>query len=195
MSANNRKVSNRGKKALLFVISVAFCSCIILFGFFGSTFAIVKFSSFDFLAKKYVFKIGAENSKTKTTLYYDKDTIVRNGITYVNFSYIADVCDFSVSGDKNEYRFLLRNTEDDKITVTIDKTDVDLSGVSIQMESPAFIYQNDVFLPYSFVDNYFEGISISGDEEDDHKFYITYSSDGSFGFTTHLPCECDNVAY
>ena len=195
MNTNKGKVSNRGKKALLFVLSVAVCSCIILFVFLGSAFAIVKFSSFDFLAKKYVFKIGAENSKSKATLSYDKDTIVRNGVIYVNFSYIAKACDFSVSGDKKEYRFLLRNAEDDKITVTMGKTDVDLSGVSVQMESHAFIYQNDVFLPCSFVNNYFEGISISQDEENDHKFYITYSSDGSFGITVHLPCECDYVSY
>lgn len=184
---NKRKVFAR-KRFVLFLISVLVVtlSLIILLG--SSLFVLLKLPSIGIFDKKYTFKISAEGSKSRKSFSYDKKAVLRDGELCLNFSYLADVCGFSVSGDSSELKFLLQNSTGDKILVLPGDATVDICGAKVKMSTPAYLTTSgDLFLPCSFVENYIDGINVEQDEKNDHLYYVTYSSESDFSLNVRKP--------
>lgn len=155
---------------------------------------LVKKPFHTFFEKKYVYKIGADNTKTRKTLSYAKKSVLRDGVMYLNFSYVSELCGFSVSGDNNEFRFFLRNDRADRIMLERGSSVAVLSGASIQMDGKAYLGSNgELFVPCSFVNVYIDGITVEADEKNDHRINVLYSSEGVFGLNVSAPDECDAV--
>lgn len=197
--SNRKKSLKRQRKRqrfFLFLVSVLIVTSIFLILSVACLIVTLKFPSLDIFEKKYVFKIGAENAKTKKTLSYEKNAVVRDGEVFLNFSYLAEVCGFSVSGDNSQLRYLLRNSGRDVILVDPGESYVYLNDSKIRLSSAAFISSDeDLFLPCSFVNNYLDGVSVTRDQENERLFYVTYNSENSFSLTVSFPQKSDAVEY
>lgn len=193
-----KKKSNKGslRKKRISLFFIAVLALFLLFASLISGFmlVLVKKPLHGFFEKKYVYKIGADNVKTRKTLSYAKNSVFRDGVMYVNFSYVSELCGFSVSGDNDEFRFFLRNDRADRILLKKGSSTAVLSGASIQMDGKAYIGSNgELFVPCSFINVYIDGISVEADEKNDHRINVLYSSEGEFGLTVSAPDECDTV--
>lgn len=193
---SSRKRSLRRQRFFLFLISVVIVAIVLSILSVICLVAVLKYPSFDLFEKKYVFKIGAENAKTKKTLSYEKNAVVRDGEVYLNFSYLADVCGFSVSGDSTQLRYLLRNLSDDVILINPGESFAYLNDSKIRLAGTTFVSSSgDLFMPCSFVNNYLDGISVTCDEENERLFYVSYSSEDNFSLTVSFPQKNDTVEY
>lgn len=194
LKKKSKKGSLRKKRILLFFIAVLALFLLFTSLISGFMLVLVKKPLHGFFEKKYVYKVGADNTKTRKTLSYAKNSVFRDGVMYVNFSYVSELCGFSVSGDNDEFRFFLRNDRADRILLKKGSSTAILSGASIQMDGKAYIGSNgELFVPCSFINVYIDGISVEADEKNDHRINVLYSSEGKFGLTVSAPDECDMV--
>lgn len=188
MSKKSKKRLLARKRFTLFLISVLVVTLSLVVLLASSLFVFLKLPSIGIFDKKYTFKIGADNSKSRKSFSYDKKSVMRDGELCLNFSYLAEVCGFSVSGDSSELKYLLRNSTNDKILIVPGNATVDICGTKIKMSTPAYFSSSgDLFLPFSFVESFIDGIAIEQDEKNDHLYNITYSSEGNFSLTVRLP--------
>lgn len=187
----SKKSKRRGlvrKRFTLFLVSVIVVTLSLVILLASSLFAFLKLPSIGIFDKKYTFKIAADNSKSRKSFSYDKKAVMRDGELCLNFSYLAKVCGFSVSGDSSELKYLLRNSTNDKILIVPGDANVDVCGTKVKMATPAYFSSSgDLFLPCSFVEKFFDGIAIEQDEKNDHLYNITYSSEGDFSLTVRSP--------
>ena len=108
---------------------------------------------------------------------YAYEDVVRDGVCYVNFTAIADICDFSLSGDKDTVIYSTRGGEQIKFT-TPSRT-VFVNGNSVTLAAGEVIRMgsaNDIWLPADFVQLYLIGLSVDvldGIDEKTGEPYLT----------------------
>lgn len=199
MNQKRKKRRLARKRFLLFCASALLLAGLLLSIFFAGFWANIHMPTIlGFFEKKYVCRIGVEESSlsSRKRFVYTKDRIVRDGQYYVNFSYIAEVCSFSVSGDAEQLRYLLRNETDDRLTVNIGSAEVNVSGQSIMMPAPAFAMEDGtLYLPTSFVDAYFDGIRIEvEDNEESRLITVSLDIDGEYSLILHRGTGIDPIS-
>lgn len=197
MDQRQKRRRIRRRQITVFLLSVLLLSTLILGIFFAGFCLNLHFASITkFFEKSYVYRIGSEELSTvnRKKFIYKKDFIQKNGQFYINFSYLAEVCSFSVSGDYDQLRYLLRNEEGDYLIVNIGTTSVVVGGQSVSLSAPSFQSEDgSLYLPCSFVDTYFDGIGIEQDEEDDHLIIVSLDAEGQYALTLHRSEECKPV--
>lgn len=188
VSKKSKRKALARKRFTLFLISVLVVTLSLVILLASSLFVFLKLPSIGIFDKKYTFKIGADNSKSRKSFSYDKNAVMRDGELCLNFSYLAETCGFSVSGDSSELKYLLRNSTNDKLLIVPGDVTVDICGTKAKMSTPAFFSsKGDLFLPCSFVENFIDGVTIEQDEKNDHLYYITYNSEEAFSLTVRSP--------
>lgn len=117
---------------------------------------------------------------------YKPDFILRDGNLYMDFSALAELCGFAVSGDYDQRRYLLGGEYEDTLTVNIGTTSVIVSGQPTSLRTPSFLSEaGSLYLPCEFVDSYFDGISVEADENNDHLIRVIYDSESGYALTIH----------
>lgn len=114
---------------------------------------------------------GGKNSE------YEYADIVRDGVCYVNFSQIADICDFSQSGDKDTVIYSTLGGEQIKFTppsrsIVINGNTLTLAAGEVVLDGK----KNEIWVPADFVSGYLLGLSVTvtdGINEDSGKPYLT----------------------
>ena len=111
-----------------------------------------------------VFNAGGTNKK------YDYSEIVRDGVYYLNFSEVAKLCDFSVSGDSETVIYSTASGEQIEFTppsrtVTVNGNRVSASAEILSVERT----EREIWVPIDFVRDYIIGIEVSVDEGIDEK--------------------------
>lgn len=126
---------------------------------------------------------------------YDPDFICRDGNLYMDFSALADLCGFAVSGDFDQRRYLTGGEDGDFLTVNIGTTSVIVSGQPVSLRTPSFLSEaGSLYLPCEFVENYFDGITIEADEKNDRLIRVIYDIETGCTLTLHRPSACTEVA-
>ncbi|MCQ2354795.1 MAG: M15 family metallopeptidase [Clostridia bacterium] len=92
-------------------------------------------------------------TKEKNVPYAD---FVIDGVMYVNFSDIVNICSLSVSGDRNNLKFSAEN--DEFVSFTNGSDYCSVNGNSVKMESAAHLYGENMWIPLSFVNSYVGGV-------------------------------------
>ncbi|MGM9680660.1 MAG: stalk domain-containing protein [Eubacteriales bacterium] len=197
MDQRQKRRRIKRRQIMVFLLSTLVLT-VLLLGVFLAGFCLnLQFASLiKLFDKNYVYRIGSEELRTtdRKKFSYSPDFICEDGQLYVNFSYLADVCAFSVSGDYDQLRYLLRNEGGDDLIVNIGTTSVVVGGQSVSLSVPSF--QSDdgsLYLPCSFVDTYFDGISIEQDEENDHLILVSLNAEGQYALTLHQLTECEPI--
>lgn len=151
-----------------------------------------KFFANNYAVRYYM----AENlSSSQARFSYDPDFINRDGNLYMDFSTLAELCGFAVSGDYDQRRYLLGGEDEDTLTVDIGTTSVTVSGQPVTLRAPSFLSESgSLYLPCEFVDSYFDGISVAADEEDDHLIRVIYDTESGYALTLHRSEACSEVA-
>ncbi|MGM9636580.1 MAG: stalk domain-containing protein [Eubacteriales bacterium] len=197
MDQKQKRRRIRRRRMTVFLLSVLILTILFLGIFFAGFYLNLRFASLTKLFEKsYVYRIGSEEVSTtgKKKFTYSQEFICEDGQFYVDFSYLAEVCAFSVSGDYDQLRYLLRNENGDYLIVNIGTTSVIVGGQPVSLSAPSF--QSDdgsLYLPCSFVDAYFDGISIEQDEEDDHLIVVSLNSEGRYALTLHQSEVCEPI--
>lgn len=197
MDQKQKRRRIRRRRITVFLLSVLILTALFLGIFFAGFFLNLQFATLTKLFEKsYVYRIGSEEVSTSSRkkFTYNQDFISKDGQFYVDFSYLAEVCEFSVSGDYDQLRYLLRNDEEDSLIVNIGTTSVIVGGQPVSLSAPSF--QSDggsLYLPCSFVDTYFDGISIEQDEDNDHLIVVSLNSEGQYTLTLHQSEVCEPI--
>lgn len=107
-----------------------------------------------------------ENIKPYSVQTVSAHKLYRAERWYVNFNEIVDIYGFSVSGDRSNLRYILRNETDDIMSVDFENNTLMLNGVSVHCE--LFEIENDgsLYLPVDLINTYFEGVEIVYDVEE-----------------------------
>lgn len=200
MNREKKKRRIRRKRALSFALLTVLLSVLL----FGVSIAgiFVTLHIPDIMAafsKGYVFRFYTADSpnSSRLRLSYDADFIYRQGNLYLDFTSLSDLCGFSVSGDADQRRYLLdggKSGASETLTVNLGTTSVVLSGCPVSMGAPSFLSENgSLYLPCDFVDNYFTGITVEADPENDHSIWVTYDLQTGIGLTLHADTECEEV--
>lgn len=91
-------------------------------------------------------------------------SVTVNKVLYMNMTALAEDCGFTVSGSKASLRFTADKGE--YVEFTIGNVSAKINGDIVNMEGAALIRdEENVWIPLSFAESYFCGISFDKDEE------------------------------
>jgi hypothetical protein len=181
----------RRKRLIAYLFTTLFLTFVIVSLITCWIVASIKMQDWLSKSQQYTFKLGAENSTKFQSSTYKKSKVLIDGVLYINFTDLAEVCGFSVSGDFDQLRYYLRNEFDDYLTVNIGTTSVIVSDQPVSLLRPSFLSDSgDLFLPSDFVNSYFDGIRIYSDESNESILYITYDTTSLYSLTLHQEDVC-----
>jgi len=103
------------------------------------------------------YQVGATGASGTRVVYRKYRTIVRNGVFYLDLTEIASLCDFITIGDSKELKYVSR-ANGEYISVEIGSNLVDVNGTKVRMLGSVYTSGGRVFIPMSFVENYFVGL-------------------------------------
>lgn len=121
--------------------------------------SLMNYGERDDAPSEVVFNAGGQDQK------YDYSEIVRDGVYYLNFSAVAKLCDFSLSGDSETVIYSTASGE--QIKFTPPSRTVLVNGNSVSAQSEILFAQHterEVWVPIDFVRDYIIGIEVSVDE-------------------------------
>jgi len=104
---------------------------------------------------------------------YDYSEIVRDGIYYLDFKSLADLCNLSVSGDNELIIYSTKNGE--QIRFTPPSRSVTVNGNQITAEGEIISDREHLWIPLSIIRDYFSGLEVtvdSGIKEDTGDPYL-----------------------
>ena len=85
-----------------------------------------------------------------------------DGVYYINFASMASACDFSISGDENEIRYIIKVNADDYDTVTFyyGSREVTVNGTHLMLSAPVKKSGSMILVPAEFVDLCMRGVTV-----------------------------------
>lgn len=136
--------------------------------------------------------VAPEKVKTNYSYVYGESgdkaaSVTVNKVLYVNMSDLSEMYKFTVSGTKAALRFTADKGE--YAEFTIGSVSARINGDIVNMEGAALVRENEnVWIPLSFVENYFGGILTERDEKEN---IITISREKKAGSTEDAPLYAD----
>ncbi len=96
---------------------------------------------------------------------FEHTDVYRDDILMVNFTDIAKMCGYTVSGNSQTQKFhLVTNIANESAEFTSGDSTCKINGASFELPRPCEIENGNVWLPLSFVRDYVLGLSIEADE-------------------------------
>ena len=170
------------KRAKLFIAVYGVCVPALWAAFFAVyslvVLATVGVTKIDF-AEEYEVRVSVKGSRKDYHLSYDvkdSDDFI-DGVWYVNFSRIADVCSFPAGGDTGVIKYKITNPDgsSDYLRLALDENAV---YVNSERLCPGIVVRgDDIYLPADFVDKYINGINV---EIDDNEKRIGIEVEGEY---------------
>ncbi|MEE0968122.1 MAG: D-alanyl-D-alanine carboxypeptidase family protein [Clostridia bacterium] len=112
--------------------------------------------------------VSPEKERADYTYIMNEEEIASvsvNGVLYLNFTRLSDMCNFTVSGTKASLRYTAYKEE--YAEFTIGSRSAKINGDIINMEGAALVRENEnVWVPLSFVTSYISGIDIVKNEKE-----------------------------
>ena len=112
--------------------------------------------------------VGENKKKPDMKLEIKESDLMVDGVPYVNFSLLADLCSFPVSGDPDVLKYKIEGSDGqtDYLTVCINEEKVRVNTSEVSVSGGILVKDGEVYLPCGFVNDYVCGISIGVDEEE-----------------------------
>ncbi len=105
----------------------------------------------------YKFGTGSKRdsvSEVSRTLYYP------DGVAYFDFSSLAEACDFSVSGDEGEVRYII-GEERDTVKFYYNERLAIVNGDAVMLPRRAVMQGGRLYIPCEFIKRYMTGVNVS----------------------------------
>lgn len=158
-------MSKKAKARFIFFLVSSFALALVISLIIGACFFISLHSADrPKTVERYKLYSGYTDAK-KTEKYVYSEEIMRNGEMCVNFSDIAEFCRFTTVGDQKKVKFYFNNSDSDILEITVGQNIAYVNGNPVNMPTSAYMIGDSVYLPVEFVLRYFEGISITSDDE------------------------------
>lgn len=158
-------MSEKAKARFIFFLVASFALALVISLIIGACFFISLHSADrPKTVERYKLSFGYTDAK-KTEKYVYSEDIMRNGEMCVNFSDIAEFCRFTTVGDQKNVKFYFNNSDSDILEITVGKNIAYVNKNPVNMPTSAYMIGDTLYLPVEFVLRYFEGISITRDDE------------------------------
>ena len=95
----------------------------------------------------------------------DTDRYVRDGSLYVNMTAISEKFGFIMTGDRNWLRFITNEKTGESVCFEVGTPFAEINGTEVRMNGNSEKYEDALFVPVEFFDEYVNGIEISHDED------------------------------
>lgn len=97
---------------------------------------------------------------------FEHADVYRGDILMVNFTDVAKMCGYTVSGNSQTQKFhLVTNIANESAEFTSGDSTCKINGASFELSCPCEIENGNVWLPLSFVRDYILGLSVEADEK------------------------------
>lgn len=180
-----KKIASLSIAVLAGALIFALLSILILFFYYRS---ITKYSgkteSFTIRCYEYLNPHDTSKSNTeklearkegteKPLLNIDDQIVIKNSSAYIPLTAIKDYLDLAVAGNGNS-RTLTTGSTDSEYTgnntvhFTFDSCEITVNGSVQMLQGAAFIYDNEFYFPYEFIESYVRGISIDKSVDGNH---------------------------
>lgn len=158
-----RGKSNRKPLLLLVTIIALFLYVIVLpIGILIFNFTVPYGSNLG--SSDITFQLGEGNEIFLKKLY-DNSKLNIGGIYYIDMDAVADYCSLTVTGDSKSMRYVSRSSRD-SVEFFINESIAIINGVSERTGANIVIVNGNVYIPLSFAQRCFNGLSINYSEKD-----------------------------
>ena len=93
------------------------------------------------------------------------DKFIINNVPYISATELSYLYDFTLAGDKTRVSLHFHNA-DESLSLTKDSTAVSINGSSVRLTAP-IIFTDDYYIPLELIRNYFNGVTIVYDNEEE----------------------------
>lgn len=103
-----------------------------------------------------------EGTRRDITADVPRAAFCPGGVPYVNFASLAEACDFSVSGDENEIRYIIRTQDSacDTVIFYYGSCEISVNGTYYMLSSPVKKQGGWVLVPAEFVTTCMKGVEV-----------------------------------
>lgn len=158
-------MSEKAKARFIFFLVASFALALVISLIVGACFFISLHSADrPKTVERYKLYSGYTDAKKTEKYVYSKD-IMRDGKMCVSFSDIAEFCRFTTVGDRKNVKFYFNNSDRDILEITVGTNIAYVNENPVNMPTSAYLIGDTLYLPVQFVLRYFEGISITSDDE------------------------------
>ena len=147
--------------AVLFVLVFSAVAGVLSLAFYINLTA-TEPSVYDGLKLKLCLEHEAKDLKA---ISVDTEKYVRDGNIYVNMTAISEEFGFIMTGDRNWLRFITNEKTGESVCFEVGTPFAEINGTEIRMNGNSEKYDDSLFVPVEFFDEYVNGIEISLDEE------------------------------
>ncbi len=98
------------------------------------------------------------------TLKYDR--VYRDGEYYIDLTSIAEYCDFVITGESDDIRFIASRERNDYVRFLVGTTNAEINGQRVTLTAPVYSYGDYVYVPVSFIDRYVSGLDAAAYGDD-----------------------------
>ena len=158
----NKENARTRRNALLSALS-AFLVVVLISGavLFGISYLIFRLSFASNTADKiegYTYNVNGEKK------YVKSDISFRNGILYICADDIANMCNLTLAGDKNEIKYISPGIGNETSSFVVGTRRAYVNKVEIRLAADTFMENERFYVPLDFFENYMYGINIARDE-------------------------------
>ena len=120
-----------------------------------------------------IYKHGTGSRKDKS-YEVSRSLYCPGGVYYVNFTSMATACGFSISGDENEIRYIIKagKTDYDTVTFYYGSREITVNGTHLMLSAPVKKSGNTILVPAEFVSLCMRGVTV---ETTESQITLTYN--------------------
>lgn len=112
------------------------------------------------------------------------DEFIINNVPYVSATALSGIYDFTLAGDKNRVSLHFHDAEE-SLSLTKDSSSVEINGCKVRLSAP-IIFTDDYYIPLELIRNYFNGVTIVYDSEEETA-RLSVDEDVEVFLKLHLP--------
>lgn len=146
---------------------------------------------FGFVATMYFWSESPEiltlevlDSKGNVIESLEGEEFVFDNVPYVSATVLSKLYDFTLAGDTNRVSLHFHNAEE-SVSLTKDSTLVEINGCRVRLSEP-IIFTDDYYIPLELIRNYFNGVTIVYDSEEETA-RLSVDEDLTVFLKLHLP--------
>ncbi len=163
-------------KVILFLLIFA-----VVFSMFCLVFRAVITSKDKSNYKNISVEIGLDSDTEIKAESVSYETYMRNGVFYVDMMEIADVFEFTTTGDHKELRFITNSSSGEHVRFEIGSSFASVNGTTVRLEAETCFEKSCFYVPKSFFDSYVDGMEITFDETEKELLILRKTERNSLG--------------
>jgi len=133
--------------------------------------------------KSVVMYIGLSHEEKLSSSSLDTKKYIRNGVPYLNMDDVSNTFGFTVTGDKNELRYVFDISTGEYVRFKTDSVIASVNGVNIRLDDPVISCDDGLLVPLKFFEDYVNGVDVSfenGEDDGEYEIYVLRVTERNF---------------